>query len=154
MKTASFAETVRSSLIAELEELRDEVRKIADGMSDSQLWKRPLEPSNSVGHLVLHLTGNLNHFVGAQLGNTGYVREREREFTDTNPPPRAQVFERFNDAVATFRRVVGGLSEEQLTAPHPHAQFGIVYKALLHLLAHFAMHRGQMSYIARLVASA
>ena len=151
---AGFVETVRASLIAEMEELHGEVRAVVDGLSDSQLWKRPLEPSNSVGHLVLHLTGNLNHFVGAQLGNTGYIREREREFTDANPPPRAQVLGQMEEAVAIFRRVVGGLSEQQLTAPHPHEKFGIVYKTLLHLLAHFAMHRGQMSYIARLVASA
>ena len=53
-------------------------------------------------------------------------------------------------AVATFRRVVEGLTAEQLAAPHPEARFGQVYPALLKLLAHFALHRGQMSYIARL----
>jgi len=151
MTTASFAATVRSALIAELEELRDEVRKIAEGLTDKQLWQRPLEPSNSVGHLILHLTGNINHFVGAQLGHTGYVREREREFTETNAPPRGQLFERLDEAVATFRNVVGGLTEDRLMAPHPHERFGSVFKALVHIVAHFALHRGQMSYIARLV---
>src|SRR3989442_6478009 len=89
METADFAATVRAALIEELEELHKEVRSVADALSDEQLWRRPLEPSNSVGHLVLHLTGNLNHFVGAQLGHTGYVREREREFTESHPPARA-----------------------------------------------------------------
>ena len=55
------------------------------------------------------------------------------------------------EAVATFRRVVTGLSPEQLAAPHPETRFGSVFKALLHLVAHFAIHRGQMSYIVRLV---
>jgi hypothetical protein len=54
-------------------------------------------------------------------------------------------------AVATFRRVVESLSTEKLESPHPHAAFGSVLNALVHLLAHFALHRGQMSYIVRWV---
>jgi uncharacterized damage-inducible protein DinB len=53
-------------------------------------------------------------------------------------------------AVATFRRVVDGLSAEQLAAPHPHTAFGSVLKALVHLVAHVALHRGQMSYLEKL----
>jgi uncharacterized damage-inducible protein DinB len=151
MVTATFSDAVKFALIAELRELHAEVRKIADDLTDEQLWKRPLAESNSVGHLMLHLTGNLNHFVGAQLGGTGYVRDREREFTETLPPSRATVVKGFDDAVALFGRVVSGLTEEQLTAPHPHDRFGSVIKALVHLVAHFALHRGQISYIRRLV---
>jgi hypothetical protein len=50
--------------------------------------------------------------------------------------------------------VVGGLTSDQLAAPHPEARFGSVLQALLHILSHFALHRGQMSYIARLVKKA
>src|SRR5579862_724583 len=150
MKNGSFAEAVRSTLIAEMEELRSEVRKVGEGLTDEQLWRRPLEQSNSIGHLMLHLCGNLNHFVGAQLGHTAYVREREREFTESNFPSRAQLFEQLDNAVATFRRVVGQLTEEQMLAPHPSERFGTVLKALVHIVSHFALHRGQMSYIVRL----
>jgi uncharacterized damage-inducible protein DinB len=151
MGSTKLTEAVRSALIAELQELRGDIRQTADALSDAQLWKRPLSESNSVGHLILHLTGNLNHFVGAQLGKTGYVRDREREFTETAVPPRATVLKGLDDAVATFDRVVSGLTEEQLTAPHPHERFGNVIKTLIHLVAHFALHRGQISYIRRLV---
>ena len=142
---------VRSALVEELEELRDAVRQTAGPLTEDQFWAKPVDPGNSVGHLVLHLTGNLNHFVGGQLGHTGYVRDREREFTEANRPPKADVLARLDEAVATFRRVVGGLTAEQLAAPHPEAKFGSVYKALLHFVAHFALHRGQMSYLVRLV---
>jgi uncharacterized damage-inducible protein DinB len=146
--TASLA---KSALIGELEQLRDAVKQLAEPLSNVAFWKKPVEPGNSVGHLVLHLTGNLNHFVGAQLGKTGYVREREREFTETNVPSKDDTLKRLDDAVAVFRRVVEGLTAEQLAAPHPDSRFGPVLSALLHLVAHFALHRGQMSYIARLV---
>ena len=141
----------QGALAQELEGLRDAVRELAAPLSEQELWAKPIEPGNSVGHLVLHLAGNLNHFVGAQLGGTGYVRDREREFTDAAPPSKAEALARLDDAVATFRRVVEGLSAEQLAAPHPEARLGVVFLALVHLVSHFALHRGQMSYIARLV---
>lgn len=141
----------QNALIEGLEKLREEARKLAEPLSEDQFWTKPLEPGNSVGHLVLHLTGNLNHFVGAQLGGSGYRRDREREFTEANVPTKDEALRRLDNAVATFRRVVSGLSAEQLAAPHPEARFGLVMNALVHLLAHFALHRGQMSYIVRLV---
>lgn len=145
------AELARMALVGELGELRDAVRELAGPLSDNELWTRPLEPGNSIGHLILHLTGNLNHFVGAQLGGTGYQRDREREFTDNHPPPKAVLLANLDEAVATFARVVSRLSPEQLAAPHPEARLGSVFKALLHLVGHFALHRGQMSYLVRLV---
>jgi uncharacterized damage-inducible protein DinB len=149
--TAELTQAVRSALVGELEGLRAGVRELAEPLSEEAFWRKPVEPGNSVGHLVLHLTGNLNHFVGAQLGGTGYVRDREREFTEASPPAKAAVLANLDAAVATFRRVVEGLTAEQLLAPHPETRFGSVLSALVHLVGHFALHRGQMSYIVRLL---
>src|SRR5437588_2445425 len=149
--TADVTQLTRTALIKEMEQLRDAVREVVQPLSDGDLWRKPVEPGNSVGHLILHLTGNLNFFVGAQLGGTGYMRDREREFTETQPIPKAALLANLDAAVATFRRMVSGLNPEQLAAPHPTAKFGTVLKTLLHLVAHFAVHRGQMSYIVRLI---
>jgi uncharacterized damage-inducible protein DinB len=143
----------QTALIEGLEHLRDQVRTLAEPLSEQAFWTKPLDPGNSVGHLVLHLTGNLRHFVGAQLGGSGYMRDREREFTETRVPSKAEALAELDNAVATFRKVVSGLSAEQLAAPHPEARFGVVMNALVHLLGHFALHRGQMSYIVRLVTA-
>jgi uncharacterized damage-inducible protein DinB len=151
MEAVRLPEEVRTALISEMDDLWNEMRKIADALTDRQLWMRPLPDSNSIGHLFLHLTGNLNHFVGAQLGKTGYVRDREREFTETSVPSRKALLEGLDSAVATFRKVVSGLTADQLIAPHPHEKLGSVLKALVHLVAHFALHRGQVSYLRRLV---
>src|SRR5216110_942476 len=96
---ADLLALARSALIGELEQLRNEVREVAEPLSEKELWSRPIEPGNSVGHLILHLTGNLNHFVGAQLGGSGYVREREREFTETQPPVKAAALADLDAAV-------------------------------------------------------
>jgi uncharacterized damage-inducible protein DinB len=146
-----LTEAVRGVLVKELESLRDGVRELAAALEQGEFWTKPVAPGNSVGNLVLHLTGNLNHFIGAQLGGTGYLRNREREFTETQVPSKEAALAGLDDAVATFRRVVGGLTEQQMLAPHPEARFGSVLDALVHLLAHFALHRGQMSYLVRLV---
>jgi uncharacterized damage-inducible protein DinB len=146
-----LARLAQTALIGELEQLAQSVRELAEPLSEEELWTRPTEPGNSIGHLILHLTGNLNHFVGGQLGGTGYVRDREREFTESDRPARDVLLANLDSAVATFRRVVSGLTAEQLVAPHPETRFGPVLSALVHLVAHFALHRGQMSYIVRLV---
>jgi uncharacterized damage-inducible protein DinB len=151
MSTVDLASGVKAALIDELEGLRDAVKEAAAPLSEADFWRKPLEPSNSVGHLVLHLTGNLNHFVGAQLGGTGYIRDREREFTEERPPAKGEALARLDTAVAMFNRVVGGLSAEALLAPHPEARFGTVVNTLVHLVAHVALHWGQVSYIVRLL---
>jgi uncharacterized damage-inducible protein DinB len=148
---SQLTEAVRGALIEELEALRDGIRELVGPLEQREFWTKPVDPGNSVGHLVLHLTGNLNHFVGGQLGGTGYVRNREREFTETQVPSKEAALAGLDDAVATFRRVVGGLNEPQFLGPHPEGKFGSVLDTLVHLLAHFALHRGQMSYIVRLV---
>jgi uncharacterized damage-inducible protein DinB len=151
MSNTDLAAGVRSALIGALEGQRDAVKAAAAPLSEADFWRKPVEPGNSVGHLVLHLTGNLNHFVGAQLGGTGYVRDREREFTEASPPAKATALAGLDAAMATFRRVVEGLSADALVAPHPEGRFGTVASALVHLVAHFALHRGQISYIVRLL---
>jgi uncharacterized damage-inducible protein DinB len=148
---ADLANLARAALIGELEGLRDALRELVDGLSEEQFWRKPLEPGNSAGHLILHLTGNLEHFVGAQLGHTGYVRDREREFSETQLTAKSAALSALDNAVATFRRVVSALTPEQFAATHPEARFGTVLATLVHLVAHFALHRGQISYIVRLV---
>jgi len=140
-----------AALSSELEKLRDDIRELVAPLTEEQFWTRPTEPGNTPANLCLHLAGNLNHFVGAQLGGTEYKRDREREFTESERIPKAQVLSRLDEAVATFRRVVEGLDAARLRSAHPDKRFGTVLEALFHLVAHFALHRGQMSYVVRLI---
>jgi uncharacterized damage-inducible protein DinB len=149
--SANLAQATKQALAANLEELLAAVKELAGPLSEEQFWRRPIDPGNSFGHLVLHLAGNLRHFVGARLGATGYVRDREREFTEVNVPTKAAAMAGLEEAVVEFRRVVEGLGEARLTEPHPDAEkMATVVNALVRLVAHFALHRGQLSYIARL----
>jgi uncharacterized damage-inducible protein DinB len=149
--SADLVNLLRESLVTQLEALHAGLKEQAEPLTNEQFWTKPIEPGNSFGHLVLHLTGNLKHFTGALLLKTGYVRDREREFTEANPPTKAVALAGLEEAVAQFARATRATTAESLLAPHPEARFGTVLNALLTLLTHFAVHRGQLSYIRRLV---
>src|SRR5262249_34932180 len=128
-----LAQVTTSSLIETLEMNRNEVRDLVAPLSETEFWDKPVDPGNSIGHLVLHLTGNLNHYIGAQIGATGYVRDREREFTETNKPSKAEALTHLDDAVATFRHIVEQQNADRLTGAHPEARFGTVLNALVRI---------------------
>ena len=148
--TLDLTKTAAAALTRVLDTHHAAINEQAASLTEQQFWTKPVDPGNSVGHLVLHLTGNLSHFVGAKLGGTGYVRDREREFTETNAPPKAEALAKLDEADATFRRVAEGLDAERLAARYPDELYPSVLDGLIHLVAHFALHRGQISYIARL----
>src|SRR5260370_35742116 len=103
---AQLDKLVKEALVGKLEALRDEIRTAAEPLSEQEFWAKPVEPGNSVGHLAQHLAGNLNHFVGAQLGQTRYVRDREREFGGTFAPSKAETLRLLDDAGLPCRRGV------------------------------------------------
>ncbi len=84
------------------------MRELAAPLSDEQFWAKPFPFGNSFGHLVLHLTGNLNYYIGAQIAATGYVRDRPREFSEAAPPSKDEALKKFDDAI---EMVVQGDSE-------------------------------------------
>src|SRR5262245_11416831 len=72
---------------------------LSEELSAEQFWTKPYPYGNSFGHLPLHLIGNLNYYIGAQIAGTGYVRDREREFTESAPPSKAEVLRRLDETV-------------------------------------------------------
>ena len=92
------------------------VRELAAPFSNAQFWQKPFPFGNSFGHLVLHLTGNLNYYIGAQIAQTGYVRDRPREFTDPNPPFKDEALKRFDDTVAMVLETIRRQSPDDWSA--------------------------------------
>src|SRR5215470_9448496 len=81
---------------------RDYVQRanaLSEKLSEEQFWTKPYPYGNSVGHLALHIIGNLNYYIGAQVAQTGYVRDRDREFTEADPPPKEEVLRRLDEVV-------------------------------------------------------
>ena len=82
------SDVVASTLASYYEEVRDNIHELVAPISSEELWTKPYPYGNSIGHLLLHLTGNLNNYIGARIAGTGYVRNRPLEFNDTSSARR------------------------------------------------------------------
>src|SRR3984893_5259323 len=94
------------------------VRELAAPLGEKQFWQKPFPFGNSFGHLMLHLTGNLNYYIGAQIANSGYVRDRAREFNDPNPPSKDEVLKCFDEAVDMVLKTIRAQSPEDWSAEY------------------------------------
>jgi hypothetical protein len=125
------------------------VERAVRSLPREKIWVKPFPHfGNSVGHLVLHLTGNLNHYIGAGIAGTGYVRDRAREFTETAHPSPEDLLAQFHDAIAMVIQTLQTLDDEGLLAPVTD-QPPITTRLGLFLVcaAHLNNHIGQLSYL-------
>jgi uncharacterized damage-inducible protein DinB len=135
----------------DLDKLANEINSYSD---ESRLWATGGEISNSAGNLCLHLLGNLNHFVGAILGENGYVRNRDAEFSSKNVS-REDLLSSIEKTKAAVSEALNKLPDERFEQNFPVEKHDKTVKTdfmLLHLLAHFNYHLGQINYHRRLNA--
>ena len=134
----------------ELDKLIKEVRSYPD---DSLLWVVEGEIKNSAGNLCLHLVGNLNHFIGSVLGQTGFVRDRPAEFS-TRFLPSSELISSIESTKLMVNQTIGSLTDSQLKMQYPEGYFNAdpmtIEWFLMHLYGHLCYHLGQINYHKRL----
>lgn len=125
------------------------IRELAAPFTDARFWKKPFPFGNSFGHLVLHLTGNLNYYIGSQIAKTGYVRDRPREFTDPNPPSKDEALTRFDDTIAMVLETIRGQSPADWSAKYSAVGTGAETRLdmIMQCASHMQHHIGQMIYL-------
>jgi uncharacterized damage-inducible protein DinB len=142
-------QTIASGLTDRYKKLAGVVHEFAAPLSEEQFWAKPFPFGNSVGHLILHLTGNLNYYIGTQIAATGYVRDRPLEFSDATPPSKEEVLKKFDEAI---EMVIGAIKSQlaedwskDYTAVGADARdrFDMVLQCATHLHHHI----GQMMYL-------
>lgn len=148
----SRAAAFRALFVRDLDRLAGEVEAYPD---DASLWRVDGLIANSGGTLALHLAGNLQHFVGALLGGSGYVRDREREFA-ARGLGRRELLDEIAAARAAVDAALADLPDEVLDAPWtgggPLPDGATTAAMLLHLSGHLMYHTGQVNYHRRLLA--
>ena len=143
-------ESIINLFLRDLDKLQEEISSYKD---DASIWKIKFEIKNSGGNLALHLIGNLNHFLGAILGNSGYIRLRENEFTNKNIN-REEIIVQINELKITVKKVLSSLTKQDLEKAYPINVFGNEMKTeyfLIHLFGHLNYHLGQINYHRRLL---
>ncbi|HEY3570270.1 MAG TPA: DinB family protein [Thermoanaerobaculia bacterium] len=121
--------------------------------SDDAVWQTLPGVTNPAGTLALHVCGNLRHYLGAVLGGSGYVRDREAEFR-LRGIPRHELVENLRGTEEVVARVLQSLTPESLLKPYPEPMYGEALRTdwfLLHLGTHLAFHLGQAGYLRRMV---
>lgn len=147
---------LRDSLIKiferDLNRLKTEIQSYKN---ENKLWIVEESINNSAGNLCLHLLGNLNHFIGAVLGNTGYIRVRENEFATKDIPINALI-EKIDELVKIINETVSGLNEKDFDKIYPINVFNNEMTTeffMIHLTTHLNYHLGQINYHRRLLDS-
>lgn len=134
----------------DLLKVKEEIRLYED---ESALWALRGSISNSAGNLTLHLVGNLNHFIGATLGNSGYIRQRDDEFALKNVA-RATLLSMLDETIDMLKTTQARLDDADLEKDYPVEKHGKTVSnayMLLHLLTHLNYHLGQINYHRRML---
>ncbi|MBS1979465.1 MAG: DUF1572 family protein [Bacteroidetes bacterium] len=147
---SAFAKDIQQLLVRDLKKLETEISQYADEQS---IWKVDKLIANSAGNLCLHLCGNLQHYIGAILGKSGYVRNRDNEFA-ARGIARAALLEEIRRAIAAVEQTMPLLKDATLDAIYPQEVLGYPMTTrffLIHLSSHLGYHLGQVNYHRRLL---
>ncbi|MBP7473687.1 MAG: DinB family protein [Pyrinomonadaceae bacterium] len=136
----------------DLNKLKAEIERYTD---EADLWKKPGNVPNSAGNLCLHLNGNLQHFFGTILGGTGYIRDRDAEFSKSYVP-RAEMLADIDVTLDVVRTTLAKLTDANLAEIYPIEVFGKPMATgwfITHLSTHLTWHLGQINYHRQMVNS-
>jgi hypothetical protein len=149
---ADLAFSIGMSLSRYYQSRAERIRTLLAPLSDDHIWLRPYPYGNSIGHLLLHLTGNLNYYIGAQIANSGYVRDREVEFTDQGRKTKEALLKAFEDTMVMVQDTIARQSAGDWTAVYSAKGLesaGDRFTAFLRCAAHIDHHVGQMIYLCK-----
>lgn len=135
----------------DLGKLKGEIEQYTN---EADLWKTNGEITNSAGNLALHLFGNLNHFIGAVLGGSDYVRDRDAEFAKAGVSSD-QLLAEIDKTISVVTSTLKTLTDEDFEKIYPIEVFGHPMTTeffLVHLATHFTYHLGQINYHRRLLS--
>ncbi|MFV5699333.1 DUF1572 family protein [Flavobacterium sp. ZT3R17] len=145
-------ETLKSLFDRDLNKLKSEIELY---QNENKIWHIQKDITNSAGNLCLHLIGNLNTFIGAEFGKTGYIRNRPLEFSLKNVP-RGELINKIEETIVVVNNALNNVSEEELKKEYPLLVFETKTSTefmLIHLTTHLAYHLGQINYHRRLLDS-
>ncbi|MBM4184169.1 MAG: DUF1572 domain-containing protein [Gemmatimonadetes bacterium] len=128
------------------------IQRCVERLSDDEVWWRPNAESNSIGNLLLHLSGNVRQWIVSGIGGAEDHRRRQEEFDERAALPAAPLLERLTDTVLEADMVLAALPPHRLTEAIRIQSFDTdVMRAIYHVVEHFSMHTGQIIVITKLL---
>lgn len=143
-----------------LQALRSRITKILptqitaclEELSEEEIWWRPNESSNSIGNLVLHLSGSLRHYLSRSIGGIEYERNRPAEFSERRVVPKAELLAIFNETIAQAKQILDSFDTGRFIEPTAEPQYNpTVFNAIFNVSIHLATHAGQIVFITKML---
>jgi uncharacterized damage-inducible protein DinB len=132
--------------------LPTQIRECIEQLDEDQLWWRPNETSNSVGNLVLHVSGSTRHYLSRSIGGIDYHRNRPAEFTERGPLPKAQVLAIFDETIAEAAHIFDGFDTTRFLQPTEEpSYYCTLFEQVLGVAIHLATHTGQIIYVTKML---
>ena len=129
-----------------------QIRSCVEQLSEEQIWWRPNEKANSVGNLVLHLSGSVRHYLARGIGGIEYNRDRPAEFAERGPLPKEKLLEVFDETIKQASEVLGSFDTsrflQQTDEPGYHQT---IFDRILSVALHIATHMGQIVYVTKML---
>ncbi|HZY80980.1 MAG TPA: DUF1572 family protein [Cyclobacteriaceae bacterium] len=141
----TFLKSLNEILLRDLDKLQKEIEQYPD---EESIWVIKGDIKNSAGTLVLHLCGNLQHYIGVGLGKSDYKRDRDKEFSARNVS-RADLIKEIGRTKEAVKSALGKVTPDILETEYPLPVFDYamtVQHFMIHLAAHFGYHLGQVNY--------
>jgi len=156
MQTTSGKSTTEAQEFIEasrlfLSDFLPKLKQCVEEMREEDLWWRPNELSNSVGNLILHLCGNMKQWILTSMGERRYERDRDAEFSERGPLPKAQLLATIDRTVFEVDKLLAHLPASTLLERFPVQVYNTSrLQAIYHVVEHFSYHLGQILYIYKL----
>jgi len=150
MKIILLFDVLKKVFKRDLNKLKTEIELYSN---EANLWLIDKSITNSAGNLCLHLVGNLNAYIGAELGQSGYIRQRDLEFS-LKDVPRVELSSQIDETIGMVEKVLSKLTTNDLEKEYPIKVFKEPMTSeyfLVHLTTHFSYHLGQINYHRRLL---
>jgi len=129
-----------------------QIRSCVEQLSEEQLWWRPNEQSNSVGNLVLHMSGSMRHYLCRAIGGFEYQRNRAAEFAERGPVPKPQLLDIWDETIRQAAETFDALNPSRLMSESTEpAYYATIFEDIFGVAMHLATHMGQIVYVTKLV---
>jgi hypothetical protein len=129
-----------------------QIRSCIEELDEEQLWWRPNEESNSVGNLVLHLSGSMRHNLARAIGGFEYERDRPSEFSERGPVPKDRLLAIFDETITQAVATLDGFDSKKLLEPGADPSYGpTLFNSVLAVALHLATHAGQIVYVTKML---
>lgn len=149
--TDEFATTILGCAGEVLDQCMTKIKHCLDQLTDEQIWWRPREEMNSIGNLLLHLSGNVRQWIISGLGTSEDTRNRPAEFSQRGPIPKAELLKQLTQDVADAKAVMAQRNAAEMAAVRPIQEWEVNgWQAIFDCIPHFKGHTQEIICLTRL----